>query len=647
MPTVSSASSVPGANLAHRSTRVARLAPHRLAPLLQDQLGILERASSAVTTAEDALEKWLLPLERASLERHFDRWLDNLETEAVRQDTRPILDAREFGAVGDGRQDDTLALRRAASAAQGGVLRLAPGRYRVSGDDRAALLLSGLRDLVVEASGATLFTDRPGTILRLEDCSGLSIRGLGLDLDPRPVTQGRILTIDTAGDWMDVEIEPGRVLPDQPPFTSAQQIKSSVRGEDGKHVGRPHYFPSFARVEPRGGRVFRLHLPPVPGDREIAVTRSFRPEMRPGAKVVLFVRDHAGSALVVSGCEWLDFDQLSIRASRRFAAHVEASTGVVFTRAAIVPADGELLSAGADGFHCRSNRYGPFFLDCRLRFTADDCFNLYSRIVSVLAQPAPDELVLDAASRPADRIGEWQPSGPEFVAGDPLLLLEPVTGRPLAHARILVATPCQWHGAPRWRVKLDSSAPPLRTRESRGLRAPVASGSEFLSVKGEHAFEVFAVNLATKSDGFVIRGCTFGDNTVTGAKIKASHGLIAGNHSHDHGWCCIQFATELEWQEGFVPRHILVRENRFTNWFGLFTRFGVVGGGEPAGAPPLRNLRFEANVFEGIRTGEHALDLRHAADCAIIDNVLPAWRPLAINSSVRSVHIEGNRLAPG
>jgi hypothetical protein len=98
-----------------------------------------------------------------------------------------------------------------------------------------------------------------------------------------------------------------------------------------------------------------------------------------GMNLLLYKR-LAPLGIDICASEWIDCEEVVVHAATRFVVYVESSCGVSFRRCALQPRAGSLGGLNADGYHCRSNRFGPFFEDCRIVRVLDDCFNLYSRV---------------------------------------------------------------------------------------------------------------------------------------------------------------------------------------------------------------------------------------------------------------------------
>jgi hypothetical protein len=626
--------------------RVDALSGHELGPLLRDQLQILQRIEEdppGLFAADDPLGEWndaLTTWERGHLRACLDEWLDVLENNTLLAATldspRPRLDVRDFGATGDGETDDAPALRRALAALAAlerpATLVFPAGRYRLISQEEPAnhLVVRGLRNAILEGEpGAELLGQAPATILRFASCHNIRVRRLVCDYAPAIAAEGRVAHVNLSENsvlWRaDADASAPAALCHGQPTVSAAVFTADGVLRPAQHGLRAV---SWDLLEPG---LWRLQL-----------AGATLADLVAGDRLVLFRRFKWSQALVVSECAWIDLHEISIHSAPEFALFIESSTGVSVRHCRLTPRPGRLGGLNADGIHARSNRYGPFFVDCEIRGVQDDCFNLQSRMVSVVETIDPRTVVLDLPWDAAERLGYWHPARGDFRGGDMLAFLDPSTGELVGWARIVRVAARAWRGHRRLVATLDQSVAGLASRESLGKTRPVLSSSEYLGVTADTPIEHFVVNASTKNDGFVIRGCAFGNNSVTGGKIKSGNGLIVGNRSSRHGWCVWSFATEILWQEGYAARRVLVQGNHHDNWFGVFMGSQLPLGRLHVGAPLHYRVDILDNTFAGHASGEFALDLNGVVGCVVAGNHFPPDRPVVVGPTCRHVRLDRN-----
>ena len=66
------------------------------------------------------------------------------------------------------------------------------GHYRVRPHDRQHLVLRDLKDITIVADGVEMICTETTRALTINHCTNLTVRGLVIDYDPLPFTQGRI-----------------------------------------------------------------------------------------------------------------------------------------------------------------------------------------------------------------------------------------------------------------------------------------------------------------------------------------------------------------------------------------------------------------------------------------------------------------------
>ncbi|HVJ45889.1 MAG TPA: hypothetical protein VM511_05840, partial [Luteolibacter sp.] len=86
-----------------------------------------------------------------------------------------------------------------------------PGNYRIApkGGGGELWVLSGVKDVEIVAEGVTMTGTKLMRALSLYRCTNLTIRGLTVDYDPLPFTQGEIISSTEDGGSIDIKIHAG------------------------------------------------------------------------------------------------------------------------------------------------------------------------------------------------------------------------------------------------------------------------------------------------------------------------------------------------------------------------------------------------------------------------------------------------------
>lgn len=88
---------------------------------------------------------------------------------------------------------------------------LPPGIYRsdVPAGSQAHLVIEKAHGVRIVADGVTMICTRLTRAISIKDCEGLTIRGLTLDYDPLPFTQGRVIALTDGGKTIHIQLDKG------------------------------------------------------------------------------------------------------------------------------------------------------------------------------------------------------------------------------------------------------------------------------------------------------------------------------------------------------------------------------------------------------------------------------------------------------
>lgn len=190
-------------------------------------------------------------------------------------DGLPVFDvhAPEFGAVGDGRADDFIAIRSAVDSAiraGGGIVRFDGEKiYRAIGsrslEIENLIELVGVSNIKIEGNGATVVLHPPDRLAFVGNCENVQVDGFIMTYDPIPYYQGIIDNIDLDQGTIDISVPERYEMPNvgsYPPnrekvffaFAFMPDAPESRTGE-GRHI----HLVSSERID-RDPRKVRLHV---------------------------------------------------------------------------------------------------------------------------------------------------------------------------------------------------------------------------------------------------------------------------------------------------------------------------------------------------------------------------------------------------
>ncbi len=117
--------------------------------------------------------------------------------------------ARPEKVVLSERSEELRALIAAELAAGNKRIVIPPGRYRVQAERGSHLLFSNLSNVEIIAENVELVCTSTVRAVKFDGCSNVSLRGLTVDYDPLPFTQGKITAMAPDKSWIDFEVAEG------------------------------------------------------------------------------------------------------------------------------------------------------------------------------------------------------------------------------------------------------------------------------------------------------------------------------------------------------------------------------------------------------------------------------------------------------
>lgn len=440
-----------------------------------------------------------------------------------------------------------------------------PGRYRVTPKGRVHLSLRGLHDVTIDCTGVEMICTETTLAVGISDCTNLTVRGLTVDYDPLPFTQGRITTLSADHKVHDIELFAG-----YPPASQVANFKYEIFDAKTRELATYDHNP--AKVEVIDEQHLRLTMDRGNPNDGIAV-----------GNIVVIGADHAphGKAphtFEIRGCANLRLEHIDVFASNAFGFVESDCDATIYDHCRIdrrapetdlvVRADPRIRSLDADAFHSARAVRGPHYLGCYAKWMGDDAINIHGSYNMVTACHGAELRVLANGS-----LDLKEGDGAELFAFD---------GRRLPDAKVLkrehdgminadekdfVRTinilpdiRYRWN-AQAWKITLDREV-------------DLARGSLISSTK-------------RMGNGFLVQGCEFGENRSRGILIKASDGQVIGNKIIGSRMAAVLVCPEYWWLESGSSNNVEVRDNEIVACGQSAIRVEALNGSgkvSPAGA---------------------------------------------------------------
>ncbi len=407
-----------------------------------------------------------------------------------------------------------------------------PGTYRLGpGEENGGLTIHDARNLIIVADGVTLLNTVLSRTITFGHCQNVTLRGLTVDYDPLPFTQGAVTKIAPDFSSIDVELDDG--YPRQP------YDRIDLCDPQTRHRKRGMPFLWNIRCAMVDERTVRVTLPGIGKAARIGDLASLSTGPASGKPP---------HAICVENCAGMTFDSVAVFSAPGFGIiESDGEGGMTYRHCRVVPGpkppgatQERLLSTSWDALQTKLTRRGPLVEDCEIRSAGDDSWSVQSSDYVIVAVNGPKAVLVyrdpyTSGLEPGNRLARSLDSvKPAIVA------LKPVN---LAHA--------------------DLSAE---------IRAKLKSRSEFWSLSGR-AEEITVAGAFPFTAGESVfcpdrqcNGFVFRNNRVQSPGrllVKGGDGVIEDNEIKDcHAGVTV--CPELPGEAASGMANLVIRHNRFS-----------------------------------------------------------------------------------
>ena len=414
-----------------------------------------------------------------------------------------------------------------------------PGFYRIGRDAVQSIIIDGARDFTVNAHGVHVIQESTTAHLIVRNSINTTVRGFKFDLATLPFTQGVVTALHPEDNSFDVLIDQGYMLPD----TGWVNQRVMMFNYDGSRMLPKDYNDNLRRIEPLGGKNFRLELQ----QRTI-----FEPEyeLEIGSRLAISLRG-GSHAVIVSNSTNCVLEDIDVYAAGYFGAyHGGGNGGNIFRRFRIIrrPETDRLISVSSDGFHAGPSRVGPQLIEVEIAHTQDDLVNIQANMNIVYD-------VVDGRTMYVC-LNDFR----DFDVGSEIMFYDLETLEYRGSANIVdiqrVTDPRFGQNATRLpsEIMLQTGVPLIAIRTNVVYRVRFDRDVDVLP------FDVF-VSHDFATAGSVIRDSYFHNGFVRGIMLRSPGGVIENNRFRHIFGPAIYINAERFWHEGPFPSDVRITGN--------------------------------------------------------------------------------------
>jgi len=314
-----------------------------------------------------------------------------------------VIDAADYGLVGDGQTDDGPVIQQmldAAAQVKGPVsLQFPAGKtiYVGTAPERRVFRWDGAENITLDGGGSTFLLDPSLRFVYMASSRNMTLRRLKVDYSPLPFADGTVVAIDAQARHYDVRLAPWVT---EPPL-------GGPTNQDGEHFSQP-FFAMLWHPGPYGPLsvhcwVDNMEPGPSPGVVRVYPNANFDHfgEMVAGEWTVSLpvpgIAHRYGEVFKLIDNETVTVEDVELWSAPWFGFGIYRNAGeLTFRRTHIRPKPGttRFMSLWRDGFHVKGNSARLLWEDCELTGMNDDAFNIstHSSVVHAIHSPTRFEV---------------------------------------------------------------------------------------------------------------------------------------------------------------------------------------------------------------------------------------------------------------
>lgn len=456
-----------------------------------------------------------------------------------------------------------------------------PGRYRVSPNgNNYHLRFFGLDNITITADSVEMICTETVQAIQIERCENFTLKGLTIDYDPLPFTQGQIIELSEDKRTITANLIDGYSTIVK---GSKLEIYDSLTGE----LSTTTYY----------GITYQVDVE----NRKIVVTKPSNYQLANSHEKIgdILVLDseyprHIPHAIVPKKCTDLLLENVRLYAGTTFGFFETECSGSQYLNCKIDrrPMTDEIIERGvrrmrsinADGFHSKHATIGPKYIECLARYNGDDGIAINGDYHVILSS---NDNIVSVVGKGATL--------PNLSIGDTVELVS-YTGERLQDAKVTAFN----KGA----ALTSSEKEFLQNHTFYAEAANTYKASTSYDITLDRPVHLPLGSLIASANrignNFEVRNCTIGPNRSRGILVKSSNGIITGNILLGNRGHAIKLAPEYVWLEAGSGNNVIISDNVISECHSAAIAVYAEGGnGSTAPAGAHKNITITRNKISG------------------------------------------------
>lgn len=453
-----------------------------------------------------------------------------------------------------------------------------PGRYKVKPKERQHLVLKNLKDIEIIAEGVEMICAETTRAITISRCTNLTLRGLVIDYDPLPFTQGKITSFSP-----DKKIHYIELFDGYPTAETARNFKYEIFRPDTKTLRCDDRYPE--KIEVLDSRHLTIHLPNAKNTDQEQV-----------GDLIVIGSEYAPAGSIPHAIECNDssnirLEEIVLFASNCFGFLENNCDGNVYYRCKIdrrasdsdivKRAEPRLRSLNADAFHSKHAVKGPSYIECSAQFMGDDAINICGDY-HLITESRQNKLRVLAKHNMNIQPGDFV----ELVSYE---------GTRLPDAKVISVEP---NGS----IKEDELNFLSKQRMNENLKNARGALTKAYIITFDREIDLprgsVLCSVNRVGNGFIVKNCNFGYNRSRGILIKASNGEVVGNKLEGCRMSAILVAPEYWWLEAGSSCNLKIKDNTIIDCGGIpICIEAIAGNGNIAPAGAHKNIEITGNYI--------------------------------------------------